>query len=268
MMISIITPVFNGERFIESCIANVIEQNCPSLEHIIIDGASTDSTVAIVKKYADQHRHIRWVSEKDRGQSDAMNKGIALAKGNILGFLNVDDYYEPDVLRKIVEIFKTLPEPSLLVGNCNVWDDKGKLLFVSKPVKINMTNILLGRFLEAFPMNPTGYFYHASLHGAIGLYKTDEHYGMDLDFILRAVQQANVAYRDEVWGNYRYLQGTKTYTDDVSGANSRRVMTIVNYHLMALPRSQRYRIYLHRFLIKRYDQVKAVFRKMFGWTAL
>jgi glycosyltransferase involved in cell wall biosynthesis len=267
MMISIITPVFNGERFIESCIVNVIEQNCPSLEHIIIDGASMDSTVSIVKKYADQHPHIRWVSEKDRGQSDAMNKGIVLAQGDIIGVLNADDYYEPDVLRKIVKTFNTLPVPSLLVGNCNVWDDKGNLLFVSKPDKINLTNILLGRFMEAFPMNPAGYFYHASLHGAIGLYKTDEHYGMDLDFVLRAVQQANVVYRDEVWGNSRYLPGTKTHNDVVNGNNSRRVMAIVNGHLMTLPRPQRYRIYFYRFMAKRYGQIKAVFRKVFGRTA-
>jgi glycosyltransferase involved in cell wall biosynthesis len=97
MMISIITPVFNGEKFIASCIKNVIGQNCPYAEHIIIDGASTDSTASIVKTFADRYPHIRWVSEKDRGQSDAMNKGIALAQGTILGFLNVDDYYEPNV---------------------------------------------------------------------------------------------------------------------------------------------------------------------------
>lgn len=260
-MVSIITPVFNGETFIESCITNVLGQNYPDVEHIIIDGGSTDSTVSIIKEYADKYHHIRWVSEKDHGQSDAMNKGIAMAEGEIVGILNVDDYYEPAALQRVTEIFKSLSEPSLLVGNCNVWDDDGKLLFVSRPSKISLTNILMGRFLEAFPMNPASYFYHASLHDNIGLYKTDEHYGMDLDFVIRAVQHANVVYCDQVWGNYRYLRGTKTHIDELSGNNPKRVMAIVNGHLKKLPPHRRYPIFLRRMLGHGVGLVKNAFRK-------
>lgn len=119
-MISIVTPVYNGEAFIESCIKVAIAQNCSDIEHIIVDGGSSDRTVEIIKNYARNYPHIRWISEKDKGQSDAMNKGISMAKGDILAILNVDDFYEPNVLNRIVEIFKTLPEPSLLVGNCNI----------------------------------------------------------------------------------------------------------------------------------------------------
>jgi len=124
-MISVITPVYNGERFIEACIQVVIDQQCSDVEHIIMDGGSKDGTVDIIKRYAEQYSHIRWLSEKDQGQSDAMNKGIAMAKGEILAILNVDDYYEPNVLKRVTEIFKILPEPSLLVGNCNIWDSNG-----------------------------------------------------------------------------------------------------------------------------------------------
>ena len=100
-MISVITPVYNGESFIESCIKIVIEQNCGDVEHIIVDGGSQDGTVTIIKQYAEKYPHIRWISEADQGQSDAMNKGLDMAKGNIISFLNVDDYYEPLVLNKI-----------------------------------------------------------------------------------------------------------------------------------------------------------------------
>ena len=88
-MLSIITPVLNGEQFIESCIKVVIDQSCPDCEHIIIDGNSKDRTVEIIKHYASKYSHIRWISENDKGQSDAMNKGIRMARGEIIGILNV-----------------------------------------------------------------------------------------------------------------------------------------------------------------------------------
>ncbi len=242
IQLSVITPVLNGIRYIESCILNVIAQNCAEVEHVIIDGDSTDGTVEVIQHYAERYEHIRWVSEKDRGQSHAMNKGVQMSQGNILGFLNVDDYYEPEALRDAVMILKDLPEPSLLVGNCNVWDDNSNLLFLSKPSKIGLKYLLLGKYLEAFPMNPSAYFYHRSLHQQIGLYKTDEHFGMDVHFIFKAVQQANITYLNRTWGNYRYLDGTKTFKDDKNGGNAIRVRRITQYYRKQQPAY--YRAYL------------------------
>ncbi|ACF14962.1 glycosyltransferase involved in cell wall biogenesis [Chloroherpeton thalassium ATCC 35110] len=91
--LTVITPVFNGEAFIEGCLQNVIEQNCPFAEHLIVDGGSKDKTVKILEDYSKKHSHIRFISENDNGQSDAMNKGIKMAKGDIISFLNVDDIY-------------------------------------------------------------------------------------------------------------------------------------------------------------------------------
>jgi hypothetical protein len=139
-----------------------------------------------------------------------MNKGTQLAKGEIIGFLNSDDFYEPDTLNRIMEIFKYLPEPSLLVGNCNVWNEKGKLLYINKPSKLHLKEILSG---NPFPVNPSSYFYHKSLHSTIGDYETLEEYAMDVDFLLRAVQVAHIMYVDEVWGNFLFVKGTKTYED-------------------------------------------------------
>jgi len=225
--VSIITPVFNGVRFMEGCILNVIGQNCPDAEHIIIDGGSTDGTVEVIKRYAREYPHIRWVSERDRGQSDAMNKGITMAAGEILGFLNVDDYYEPGTLREVLTLFGTLPKPALLVGNCSVWDDGDNLLGISTPSKISFLNLLCARFMNAFPMNPSSYFYHKALHDIIGPYDVEEHFGMDVHFIFRAVQAAHVCYVDRPWGNLRYFPGTKTYGDVESGQNRIRVGAII-----------------------------------------
>src|SRR5208283_3867853 len=141
------------------------------------------------------------------------NKGIAIARGPIICFLNVDDFYEPGVLNRVLPYLKELPEPGLLVGNCNVWRDDETLWFVNKPAKIRIADLLLGPEVNPWPINPSQYFYHASLHKKIGPYKVDEHYALDLDFILKAVRVAKVRYVDESWGNYRFIEGTKTFED-------------------------------------------------------
>jgi glycosyltransferase involved in cell wall biosynthesis len=210
-MISVITPVHNGERFIESCLKSVINQNYPQVEHIIVDGGSTDGTVGIIQQYAENYPHIRWLSESDRGQSDAMNKGVILAKGEIIGILNVDDFYEPGVFNRVSKIFKSLPSPSLVVGNCNIRDVRGKIQKINKPDKLNLDDLLLGWTFAQHPVNPSAYFYHKSLHDKIGLYDVDEHYLMDLKFILEVVQIANLKYIDETWGNFTYHRDAKTF---------------------------------------------------------
>ncbi len=208
--ISVITPIYNGEEFIESCIKNVIEQNCPEMEHIIVDGGSKDRTVEIVNHYSNNYPHIILISEQDKGQSDAMNKGIKLAKSEIIGFLNADDFYESNVLNRVLEIFLTLPNPSFLVGNCNVLNGKGKIVTINKPAKLGLKDILLGIYITETPCNPSAYFYHQSLHDLVGLYKIDEFYSMDIEFILRAVQSANIKYVDETWGNFLKHDDSKT----------------------------------------------------------
>lgn len=238
-MISVITPVCNGERFIESCIRVVIEQACSNVEHIIIDGSSTDRTVEIIKQYADNYPHIRWISEKDKGQSDAMNKGIAMAKGEITAILNVDDFYEPNVLNRVSETFKSLPLPSLLVANCNVLSDGDVVNFVNKPARLKLSDLLLGFSVNQFPLNPSAYFYHTCLHEKIGLYKVDEHYVMDVDFLFRAIQVATVKYVNETWGNYRKIEGTKTVRDSINNQGYRRLERLIKTYQKDLTWSQR-----------------------------
>jgi glycosyltransferase involved in cell wall biosynthesis len=226
-MISIITPVYNGEKYIASCIQTVIDQNCPCVEHIIVDGNSTDNTINLIREYAVKHQHIRWISEEDRGQSDAMNKGVAIASGEVISFLNVDDYYEPNVLNRIVTRFKTLPEPSFVVGNCNIWNSSGEVIDINQPAKLRLLDLVLGLNVNPFPCNPCAYFYHRSLHDHIGYYAIDDHHAMDLDFILRAVQVAQMHYVNETWGNYRRIEGTKTFIDMSSGNADQRTRQLL-----------------------------------------
>ncbi len=261
-MISIITPVLSGEKFIQSCITSVVSQQFPDVEHIIIDGGSTDATVSIMKAYADRYHHIRWMSEKDRGQSDAMNKGITMARGEIIGILNVDDYYEPYTLRRISEEFKMLSEPGLLVGNCNVWGDEGRLLGVNRPSRLRVADLLIcDEARSPFPINPSAYFYHRSLHEKIGLYDSEEQYAMDIDFLLRAIPHAHVTYLDEVLGNYRLIRGTKTFDDMQAGRMDARLQQLIRKHQGKLPFYQRIRVLLLRNLYRSRRIIRKVFRK-------
>jgi glycosyltransferase involved in cell wall biosynthesis len=244
--LSIITPVYNGEKFIESCLKVVIEQNCSDIEHIIVDGGSSDRTVKIIQQYARIYPHLRWISEKDKGQSDALNKGIKLAKGKIIAILNVDDRYEANVLNRILNYFQDLPEPSFLAGNCYIRDGNNNLLAINKPAKLRFWDLVKKPFLNPLPCNPSAYFYHKSIHNLVGFYKTDEHFAMDFDFILRAVRVATVKYVDEFWGNFLEHEATKTARDKQSGLAEKRVIALIETHQKDLPWWRKVQIEIER----------------------
>ena len=104
LKLTIITPSFNQGGYIEQTISSVLRQDHLHVEHIVIDGGSTDSTVDVLKRYS----HLRWVSEKDRGQADALNKGLAKATGDIIGWINSDDYYEHNSFGSVMKCFEDL----------------------------------------------------------------------------------------------------------------------------------------------------------------
>jgi len=121
-LVSIVTPTLNSESFIEDNIRSIRSQTYPNIEHVIVDGVSTDSTLDIVKKL-DPDAVV--ISEKDRGISDAFNKGLRLAKGDIIAILNSDDYYADErAIEKVVQVFRTRPETDMLYGKVRCVDQQ------------------------------------------------------------------------------------------------------------------------------------------------
>lgn len=250
VQLSIITAVYNNVLFIRECIENVIDQNCKLIEHIIIDGGSEDGTKEVIEGYARRCKHIRWISEKDFGQSHAINKGLQMAKGHIVSLLNVDDYYEPNVFQEVLSIFNDNPDCNMLIGNCNVWGEGEQHLYINRPRKLKLEDLLLGFHVNPFPINPSAYFYHASLHQTVGLYSLEEHYVLDVDFLFRAVSVANIKYVDRVFGNYRMLSGTKTVESIRSGQSSARVERLIKKYRQQLPTIKRINLAFQYSLFK------------------
>ena len=246
--LTVITPVYNNNEYISLCIENVLAQQCPHVEHLIIDGGSADGTVETIRKAAARYPHVRWVSEPDKGQSDAMNKGIGLAQSRVIGFLNADDYYEPGTLNRVCTIFSALPNNSFAVGNCRIWQSE-TTFDLNTPSDLRFVS--LAKKKSVHPYNPAAYFYHKTLHDEVGMYDLEDHYSMDLDFILRVVRRAHCYYFDEVWGNMRLRPGSKTFEDNRHGQAMKRMKETMkrNWDKAPIWLKWRYNLlpYFHKF---------------------
>jgi len=218
--------VLNCERHLRSFLQAVVDQNCSQIEHILVDGASQDRSMAIIEEFAAKYPYILSFSEKDRDPSEAINKGITLARGTFISLLCLNDFYEPDTLNEVVGLLPTLPHPAFLVGNCNVLNEKDELLTVNKPEALTPLGILMGK---QFPYNPSAYFYHKDLHQKIGFYTYCEQ--SDVDFLLRVFEVAKVHYVDKCWGNWRKLPDSITVILQKTGRLESGQMKIFERHL-------------------------------------
>jgi glycosyltransferase involved in cell wall biosynthesis len=214
--ISILTPVYNGARFIERCVEHVSSHNIPGLEHVVIDGASTDGTQDILDNLSRNHPHLRFISEKDKGQSDALNKGVRMAASDIIGILNADDFYEKGAIADGIAYLKRHPSVDFVTGDCVIlWKDRAP--YINRPKDLRLQSLILGWQFAEYPCNPSAYFYRKSVHDRIGPYDVDDHYAMDVSFILACAASIRMAYVPKHWGNFQCYPGTKTFEDKTNG---------------------------------------------------
>jgi glycosyltransferase involved in cell wall biosynthesis len=207
--ISIVTPSYNQAQYIERTVKSILGQNYPNLEYIVIDGASTDDTVKILKKYSDR---ITWKSEKDNGQSEAINKGLKMATGEIVAFLNSDDMYEPGALAKVADYFEKNPDIKWAYGKCRIVDVKDKEI---RKMITRYKNFLLRKYSfkkllsENFVSQPAT-FWRREVHKTVGYIDEDEHYCMDYDFWLRIGTKYPAGVIDDYLADFRYYPDSKS----------------------------------------------------------
>jgi glycosyltransferase involved in cell wall biosynthesis len=182
----------------------VLAQKDPDFEHIIADGGSTDGTVAILKNYP----HLKWVSERDQGQCDAMNKAFARSSGEIIAYLNADDWFEPGVFAHIRDCFASEPKADMVIGNFYSRHEGKTAVRLVIPVKDYRSTLCAFRCI--WPLNPVSYFYRRTLQQAVGPFPLDEHNAMDYWFLLRAMARARIHASDLVFGTYFFPPESKT----------------------------------------------------------
>ncbi len=207
-LVSIITPSFNQAAFLEATIRSVLEQDYPNLEYIIVDGGSTDGSAEIIRRYAD--RLAWWVSERDRGQTDAINKGFARARGSILAWLNSDDTYQPGAVREAVAYLLAHPEAGMVYGDGNFIDEHGRVIGQFPSAQTDLQKLRRG-YVHVCQQSS---FFRADLWRAVGPLDPSFFFAMDYDLWVRLAQRAPLVYLPRTWANFRLHSDAKTINAD------------------------------------------------------
>lgn len=200
--ITIITPSYNQGQFIEETILSVINQGYPNLEYIIIDGGSTDNTVDVIKKY-EKYIHY-WVSEKDTGQANAINKGLKIATGQIINWLNSDDVLLPGALALVAQRFAEHPGAIIIHGRIQYF---GAASYYSQNIPQKDLEI---RYAAHICMPQPACFFKKKLIDEQGLLDESMHFSMDTDLYVRAGLHYQLAQVDDVFAKFRLHESSKS----------------------------------------------------------
>lgn len=206
-LISIVTPSFNQGQFIRATIDSVLTQDYPNIEYWVIDGDSTDNTLAILKEYEGDPR-MHWISEKDQGQSDAINKGIMRCRGEIFNWLCSDDIFTPSTLRKVAEAWMAHGKPAIIYGLAKFIDHDGQDIGYCPYQSSNLTlpSILELKF---FPIQPATFIPTKPLQ-AMGGIDPDLHWAMDMDMWVKLAEELPFVHVPYDMALYRLHEGSKT----------------------------------------------------------
>lgn len=199
--VSIITPSYNQAQYIEQTIQSVLRQGPIDVEHIVVDGGSTDGTIDVLRRYP----HVKWVSERDRGQSDALNKGLALASGEIIGWLNSDDLYADNILSDVVAQFQN-PETQWVIGNLTTLYESTDTAVAERSPEIELASLF--RNPDILRQQPT--FFRREALDRVGAWDQRYYMAMDFDLWVRLLKISPPVMVDRQWAIFRIHNLQKT----------------------------------------------------------
>jgi glycosyltransferase involved in cell wall biosynthesis len=207
--ISIVTPSYNQARWLPLTAASVLDQGYPNLEYLIQDGHSTDGTREVLVGLPPE---VSWVSERDGGQADAVNRGWARATGEVLGWLNSDDVYEPGALMRVGEAFAADPGLDWLVGRCRIIDARGREIrrLVTRYKNFLLDHLSLPVLLMENAISQMAVFVRRRALDAVGPLRTDLHWVLDYDLWLRLMRRSRPLVSPHVLAAFRMYGGTKS----------------------------------------------------------
>lgn len=208
-LVSIITPSYNQAAFLERTILSVLEQSYPRIEYILVDGNSTDGSLEIIQRYT--NRLAWWVSEPDKGQTDAINKGFNHANGDILAWLNSDDTYHTEAVAEAVTYLQTHPEAGMVYGDANLVDENDRVIGKFPARQTDYRRLRHG--YVHIPQQTA--FFRAHLWRQVGPLDPSFYFAMDYDLWVRLAKLAPLHYHPRLWANFRlHSSGKSVHSDD------------------------------------------------------
>jgi glycosyltransferase involved in cell wall biosynthesis len=206
--VSIVTPSFNQGRYIETTVRSVLAQDYPNIEYVVIDAASTDSTLDVLRRLSGEFpNRFRFVSEPDRGQTHALNKGVAQTTGEILGWLNSDDTFEPGAVAAAVAALKSRPDIDLVYGDANFVDSRDRIITRCAHVEPFDWHRLV--HYSDFIVQPAAFFTRQAFD-AVGGGDESLQWTMDYDLFLKIASRFKVAYLPRVMANFKWWGRNKS----------------------------------------------------------
>ena len=216
-LVSIVTPSYNQVRFLEATLRSVLEQDYPNIEYLVVDGASTDGSVDIIRRYAD--RLTWWVSEKDSGQSEAVNKGLHRARGEIVGWLNSDDIYLPGAISAAVAAFQSHPQVAVVYGDALAIDADGRAFNLMHARQYSLVDLVAFNII----CQPAA-FMRGSVLEQVHYLNPAYHLLMDSLLWMDMARVAPFVYVPQVWAGARYHDQAKNRTQGAAYGQEARVL--------------------------------------------
>lgn len=233
---SIVTPSFNQGAFLGEALESVQKQVWADLEHVVVDGGSSDGTVSLLRQHSGRRgwKHLRWTSEADRGQAHALNKGFAIASGDIIGWLNSDDRYLPGCFAKVAELFHRHPDTDIVYGDYRCIDPGGKVQKLRREIEFSRFVLLYHRVLY-IPTTTT--FFRRRIFEQGHFVDESLHYALDAEYFLRLARNGyRFRHLRALLADFRFQPDSKTCSSPGKQLEEkRRIMEEYSPVLRALP---------------------------------